>query len=157
MQNTINKNFGLSKLLLKRKKTQISAEFLIIVAAVFIIGVALLTVFSSREQQIDSVKAGIYASAQAEELSSIINSVYLAGEGASKTFFLPSSLRDNSNYGLRIYPGARAVVINYSVNGEQRLQSSSVLTSSITGSLNLSSGEILVRNINGGISVETTG
>ena len=65
MQNTINKNFGLSKLLLKRKKTQISAEFLIIVAAVFIIGVALLTVFSSREQQIDSVKAGIYASAQA--------------------------------------------------------------------------------------------
>jgi len=139
------------------KKTQIAAEFLIVAAAVLIIGVVLLTVFSSREQQIDSVRAGIYASAQAEELSSIINSVYMAGDGASKTFFLPSSLRDNSNYGLRIYPSSRAVVINYSVNGEQRLHSSPVLTSNITGILNLSLGEILVRNTNGGISVETTG
>ena len=152
----MNKNFAFGKFFPKKKKTQIAAEFLIIAAAVFIIGVALLTVFSSREQQIDSVKAGIYASAQAEEFSSIINSVFLAGEGASKTFFLPTSLRDDSNYGLRIYPESRAVVINYSVNGEQRLRSSPVITSLITGSLNLSSGAVLVRNVNGGISVEIT-
>ena len=134
--------------------SQIAAEFLIIIAAVLIIGVVLLAVFSSREQQIDSERAGIYASAQAEELSSIINSVYIAGDGASKTLFLPSSLRDNSDYGLKIYPASRAVVINYSVNGGQRIYSSSILTSNISGIINPVAGEILVRNVNGGVSVE---
>ena len=135
-------------------KSQIASEFLILLGIGLIISLATLALSEQSEEQIYALRAKQYAKLEADRLSSGINTVYLLGDGAVKNLSLPHSLKDGSNYMLAIYPESRIVLINYTVQGKEKLHTSTIITSNVTGIINISNRNIKLSNANGVVTIE---
>mgnify|MGYP001615436703 CR=1 FL=1 len=139
---------------MQSKKSQVSAEFIIIISVLMIIFIAIISSSKPKENQLNEIRAEIYAAAEAEKLAEEISAVYLAGDGASKEVVFPSSLREGSNYHLTIYPISHLVLINYSSEGRQRAYSSTIVTAEVSGNISMINSAITLRNINGVVTIE---
>ena len=139
---------------MKKKKSQVSAEFLIILSAVLVIFFLVFHLSGKREDQISSLRTRNYAAAETEKLANGINSVYLAGDGSVKNLSLPSSLKDGTNYFINIYPNSRAVLLNYTFQGNEVHVTAGLATSLIAGNISGINSNVAIRNSNGVIYVE---
>ena len=139
---------------MQSKKSQVSAEFIIIISVLMIMFIAIISSSKPKENHLNEIRTEIYAASEAEKLAEEINAVYLAGEGASKEVIFPSSLREGSNYHLTVYPISHVVLINYSSEGRQRTYSSTIVTSGISGDISMINSAITLRNINGAVTIE---
>lgn len=135
------------------KKTQISTEFIIILSIALIVFLFLFTIANKRSDELYSTSKMLYAKQEADKLATAINTIFLAGNGASKTVNLPETLKDNANYNITVYPTEHIVDITFSSFGNLRHYSAPILTADVTGDLNIMNNDVNLTNSNGIISV----
>lgn len=130
------------------KKAQVSLEFMIIASVALVIFLIFLSGYYEKIGPLQSNRKRIKASQLSSKSAQSINDVFLAGEGTSKTFYLPDYLPGNQEYNITVYPDSRSVYIDWG-EGEAGAK---FLTTNITG--NLSKGRNKVTNEGGGIAIE---
>ena len=135
------------------KKAQISVDLIIVLSILLIIFMSLFATIFQRNTQIASYKKQYYARSLSDKAASEINSVFLAGSGATKTIGLPESMKDNTNYNISIYPNARIVEIRWMHRQETRHYGSPIITSNITGTLTEISDDFIATNNNGVVEI----
>ncbi len=99
------------------KKAQISVEFLIIIGVALIMFMFLFKIAADKSQQFAVQSSQLYAKQLTDKVAQNVNSIYLAGNGASKTIILPETMMNNLDYSINFYPDYNLVEINYS-NGK---------------------------------------
>lgn len=137
----------------KTKKSQISVEFVMILAAMLIMFLIIFMAADKRTAEMYAGRTKLYAKMEADKLAAAINSIALAGNGASKIVQLPGTLRDNSAYNISIYPGSHRLEIFYSVSGENDHYSATLLTGVISGTLTNIRYPVNISNVNGGVLI----
>ena len=130
------------------KKAQFSFDLLLVLGIMLVIFLLLFNYYSEKTQTTNFQQKQFLASQTASEISEIVNSVYLAGNGASASYFLPNDLQ-GSDYSLTISNRRDEI----SLDGNS--VSSAILTSGVTSSdLNLKKGSsIIFTNANGAITI----
>lgn len=130
-------------------KAQISVDFIMIFSVALIIFLFLFSIVSKRNGELDSTRTLLYAKSVSDKLAFDINSIFLAGNGVTKTILLQSTLKDDTNYDLNIYPTEHLIKINWN----NRQYSSTLLTSSLSGALTSLQGEYDIANVDGIITI----
>ncbi|MBW2984328.1 hypothetical protein KY361_04390 [Candidatus Woesearchaeota archaeon] len=136
------------------RKSQISAEFVIIASAALIVFLIIFSIVDKRNDELYSARTMLYARQEADRLANSINTIFLAGNGAQKTITLPETLRDDRDYTINIYPSSHLVEITWSFLGKNKQYASTLTTANITGSLTaLKNMTLTISNSNGGIII----
>lgn len=125
-----------------KTKSQISVDFIIVVALMLIIFLAIFRISVSRTGELYGSQQFLNAKTIADTTAFHINSVFLAGHGTVKSLYLPEGLSDGTPYTLTIYPAARIVEIRWG----DRNYASPIVTSKVRGALNLPYGSIDIKN-----------
>ncbi len=135
------------------KKSQVSAELIIIFSVVFVVFAALVIAAYKNNDLLESSINEKYAKSQAQHLASEINNAYTAGNGFSKQIALPVSLRTGADYNLTINNTMRSVAAQWQVR-ESRTYSYPLTTSNVTGKLSdFNKTSISIANQNGQIII----
>ena len=136
------------------KRSQISAEFIIVLSALLIVILIIFSIFDKRSDEYFYNKRLMNAKEYSEKVASNINTVYLAGSGARTLVELPPALRDQTSYSINIYPQHHIVEITWMSKNNIRHYSSQILTSNITGTLTNIHSNINITNTQGVILIE---
>ncbi len=135
------------------KKSQVSAELIIIFSVVFIVFAVLVIVASKNNDMLELSINEKYAKSQAQYLASEINNAYAAGNGFSKQISLPITLRTGTEYNLTINNTMRIVAVQWQVR-ENRVYSYPLITSNVTGKLSdFDKTNITIKNQNSQIVI----
>ncbi|PIN68824.1 hypothetical protein COV93_07950 [Candidatus Woesearchaeota archaeon CG11_big_fil_rev_8_21_14_0_20_43_8] len=135
------------------RKAQISLDFILVLAFIFIIFTVLLAMTGKQNHSFSESKARSYARAEADTMASIINSAYIGGSGTTASVVLPGTLKGNVAYQIEVLPAHRLVQITWGSDGDQKHYASTLCTSSVDGSLaNLSDGSYQLTN-HGGVII----
>lgn len=126
-----------------KKRGQVSAEFSIILVYVILVFFIILFVSVSQETLLKNVKDNYEATAVAVKLSSVINNIYLGGDGARANVSIPLI----SDYNITAQD-RYLVVQKSSVTVERALLTNRTNFSSINTSI------FIVKNLQGVIKVE---
>lgn len=126
----------------KEKKSQISIDFMIVFAVLMIVFLFVFGISTSRTNELYGSQKFLNAKEIADSAAFYINSVFLAGHGTTKSFYIPEGLRDETQYALKIYPAARIVEIQW----EGRHYSAPIVSSAVSGVLNIPYGEVNLKN-----------
>jgi len=129
----------------------LSFAFLLIVFLIVLVIVKQRTDFSVKEQ------VRLEAKEVADRLAQEINSVYLAGEGMEKNYYLPGSLRGKDSYNLSIYAEHGFVEVMWIALGETRVYDAPLITRDVTGDLVNLFGRVSIINQNNNINVTSGG
>ncbi|MBI5224982.1 hypothetical protein HY989_03860 [Candidatus Micrarchaeota archaeon] len=130
------------------KRAQFSFDLLLVLGIMLIIFLLLFNYYTEKTQSTNSQQKQFLARQAASEISEIVNSVYLGGNGASSSYFLPTDLQ-GSDYSLTI-SNRRVEILLYGSS-----VSSAILTSGVASpDLNAKKGSSIVfANVNGAITV----
>jgi hypothetical protein len=137
----------------KNRTGQVSVEFLILISLLMIIFLGVIVLSESYKKTSTSLSTNLYAKSLAQKLSHEINNVFIAGDGSSRSLFLPSTLRDNAPYNISIYPESRIVDIVYTVAGDKKHFSTPILTSAVSGNLTNRQNTVEINNSKGRIDI----
>ena len=139
---------------LKMRKSQISAEFVIIASIILIVFLIMFSIIHKRNDELYSTRTMLYARQEADKLASNINTIFLAGNNAQKTIALPETLRDDKNYTINIYPSNHLIEIIWSSLGKNKQYTSTLITADVTGNLtSLKNTTLTISNSDGGIVI----
>lgn len=142
-------------MLKKKKKSQISVDFMIIIAIAIFVFLVMFALVNRRNNDLQSLQTTLYARQLADKVATEINTVFLAGDGTTKTIEIPETLKDETSYTLKVYPEERIVNIMWTSKGSMRQYSSPVVTGAINGNLTLVfTQQISFTNTNGNVTVE---
>ncbi|HOI18893.1 MAG TPA: hypothetical protein PLX15_03450 [Candidatus Woesearchaeota archaeon] len=129
----------------RNKSAQLTTEVIIVLAIAFFVFLIFLMIILPKEQEIESKRTKNKATELANLISSSINQVYISGNGAQKTIYIPQTVNGIADYNITI--SGVIVDINYKKSHVQ----SSIMTSRITGEFELgynlitnSFGEIII-------------
>ena len=131
----------------------VSTELIIIMSVAMIIFLIVLSGVSKRSAENVLSQRSMDAKLSADKLASGINSVYLAGNGASTQVNLPYNLQDGTNYTLSINNIHHTVIVVWGSGTQVRQYSSQIITSNITGVITDISYPINITNQLGVISL----
>ncbi|HIH42787.1 TPA: hypothetical protein HA246_04020 [Candidatus Woesearchaeota archaeon] len=135
------------------KKSQISVEFIIILAVMLIVFLGVFIVADKRTAEMYSVRTKLYAKMEADKFASDVNGVFLAGSGTGKISILPSTLKDNSAYNISIYPSEHKLQVVWQSSGIEDHYSAALIAGNISGVLSSINYPVNLSNINGGIVI----
>ena len=127
-------------------KGQTSIELGIIIAFLLVILMTLLDVSLGDSSQVSNSRKQYFATTVAKSISSSINSVYVAGDGAQKTITLPLVLDTNEPYTATV--SGRTVEVKW---GDKRYLEA--LATSSTNSANLTPGTTVTIRNKGGLVI----
>ncbi len=131
------------------RKSQVSVEFMIVIAIALVMFMFLLDLASKQSQQFEMQSTRIYARQLTDSFAQEINALFVAGNGASKRVELPDTLQDNTQYSLKIYPEYRVVEINYTSFGAAGRYNAMLTTSQIKTSMTYFAKPVTLQNDNG--------
>lgn len=140
----------------KMKRSQITVDFIIVLIIALILFLVLFSTIDKRTTQMYSLRTNLYAKEMADKVATNINTIFLAGDGTSNTLIIPETLKDLTDYELRIYPNSHIVDISWYFADSRRHYSSPILTSGIDGNTTLHDtlGIIHFTNNNGIVNVQ---
>lgn len=136
------------------RKAQISTELILILSIVFIMFLVILGTIDKRTDEYQYNRRLMDAKKYSEKVATTINMVYLSGAGTSATINMPTTLIDNTNYSINIYPKNHMVEISWMSKIDMRQHHNQIVTANITGNLTGLNGNINITNIDGGIFIE---
>ncbi|MFH1055384.1 MAG: hypothetical protein V1744_04750 [Candidatus Altiarchaeota archaeon] len=132
-------------------KGQMSFDFMVTLGVALVMFVLLLNAAFSQQEQAFDVMGASEARTILDDFAVRMNSVYLAGNNASRTHRLPGALK-GGEYTLRVYP--RSILLTYDV-GQRRYYSTRTLAANISTDIADFSGKnIRIRNVGGTIQLE---
>ena len=137
----------------KTKKGQLSAEFLILLSFILIFFLIVLGLVNQRSAITNQEISNLYAKSIGDRVSQEINSIYLGGDGLSKSIALPTSLKDNTDYYIDILPQLQQVRIFWVREDNEQFYSAPLITSNIYGTLTNLTGNINISNDNGVVTI----
>ncbi|MEK6967871.1 MAG: class III signal peptide-containing protein [Nanoarchaeota archaeon] len=129
-----------------KKNGQTSTEFIILIAALLVVLVVMMNLFSGQDNLSFSYGQKLAATDIADSAAFVINEVALAGDNATGSFFLPSSIKDNLAYNLTI----NSSIVSVTYSGRQA--QAALITSNVTSTKLTPGTKIIVRNNNGAIN-----
>lgn len=127
-----------------KKRSQISVEFLIIFISLLFIFTLVLSMTSTRNSIFFAAKKNLHAREMGDMVAFAINEVYLVGPNATKTIYLPPTLRDGTEYTLTFYPNIHLLYVDYSGGSY-----STSLATNITGSFGYGRDNLIIYNEKG--------
>lgn len=131
------------------RKSQVSVEFMIVIAIALVMFMFLLDLASRQSQQLGMQSTRIYARQLADNFAQEMDALFIAGNGASKRIDLPDTLQDNTPYSLAVYPEYRVVEINYTSFGTAGRYNTMLTTSQIKTSMTYFAKPVTLQNDNG--------
>lgn len=135
------------------RKGQLSVEVVILLSALLIILMAVISSFSiSSDSSMFNTRTAS-AREYSEELAYAINNVYLAGDGATQLVNLPSTLIDNTNYSITIYPQQHVLDTTWLSGSQLDHYSLQLLTAGLSGKLSGIKGSLNLTNSGGVIII----
>ena len=134
-------------------RSQLSTEVVILLAGLLIILMALISAFSNNPERGFLDRRSISARESCEKLSSGINNIYLAGDGAVQVLYIPPTLIDGTAYVLDIRASNRLADIKWLSRSVFTYYESQILTTSVAGNLTGIQGTVTIANSNGTISI----
>jgi hypothetical protein len=138
---------------MKSKKAQLSIEFLILLSFILIFFLIVLAVVNQRSAITNQEITNLYAKSVADQLSQEINSIYLGGDGLSKSVNLPEQLQDNTDYYVNILPDSKQVRIFWTREDNEQFYSAPLVNSNMAGMLINLSGQVNLTNNNGIVTI----
>jgi len=130
------------------KKAQITTDFIIVLIIILIIFLSVFSIINKRNNDYSANELQLNAKKIANDLSSTINNIYLAGDGYNTSLFLPNTLIGSIEYNISVYPDSYFIEVRY--NSKQ--YKSKILTSNIDSGM-FSKGNINIQNQNGYIQI----
>ncbi|MBS1266656.1 MAG: hypothetical protein MAG795_00624 [Candidatus Woesearchaeota archaeon] len=137
-----------------KTKSMVSTELIIIMSVAMVIFIVVLSGVNKRSAENVLSQRSMDAKLNADKLSSGINSVYLAGPGASMQVNLPSNLLDGTNYSLQINKMHHTVIVVWTSGSDSRQYSSQLVTANISGITSDISYPVNITNQQGVIYIE---
>ncbi|MBI2135622.1 hypothetical protein HYU06_00965 [Candidatus Woesearchaeota archaeon] len=138
---------------MRSQKSQISVEFIIILAIMLIVFLIIFVVADKRTAEMYNTRTKLYAKMEADKLASDINGIFLAGSGTRKVTMLPNKLRDNSAYNISIYPSEHKLEVTWQSSGTNDHYSAALIAGNISGILGNLNYPVNVSNVNGAIII----
>jgi hypothetical protein len=135
------------------RKAQVSIELIIILGLIFVIFLGVLSIAGNRAKDQNRITRMIEVKDIADSFSLDLNQVFLAGDGAEKKVFLPSTLRGSDSYNLTVFPASHLVNIRWNSLGELRHYDAPLISGNISGRLENLSGEFILTNVYGEVIV----
>lgn len=133
-------------------KAQSGIEGMVLIAIISVILIFVITMFSIRSAEIDSLRVSVEADKLCTVVKSSVNSVLSSGEGAAAEITLPEKIFANG-YTARVYAGDKRVVFSW----KNRSSTCGILTPNITNStsgvFDLYVGKNVIRNTGGVVVV----
>lgn len=123
---------------------QASMEFMVLFTLFLVAASVALYVSIDRTKEITSAQTGIEANSVVNRVTSVINSVYLQGDGFSTNLTLPTRIV-SSTYTTQFQSNQLLLTVG------NKLFTGYTLTDNITG--NLSIGENVIKNMGGAITI----
>ncbi len=137
----------------QHRRSQASVDLLIIFSMLFAVFLFVFVTINQRDDRINPLKTEYYARAVCDRMAIEINTVFLAGNGATKTVYLVESLKDTTPYSLSVYPNGRFVEVNWNYMNSPKHYSSPIITGNVVGDLTGLNGKIVISNFNGAINL----
>ena len=134
---------------MKPKLCQASTELMILLFIIMGLFLVMLSVSSSREDQLRGIKEYLSAKDIGDSVAWNINSAIVGGYGNRRALFIPAKLSDNTVFNLTVDAAARYVIIEWG----SRYYTAPLLTSSIAGNTTLVQGRVNITNVLGVIEV----
>jgi hypothetical protein len=134
-------------------KAQVSVEMVILLSALLILTMGIISSFASSSDRSFFSKRGMSAREFSEKLAYGINNVYLAGDGASADIVIPSTLIDNTNYSIVIFPSQHILEISWKASQDVERHQVQLLTAGLAGKLSGIYGSVGLSNVNGTIII----
>src|SRR3989338_8024016 len=135
------------------KRSQISVEFIIILAVMLIVFLGVFIIADKRTAEMYNTRTKLYANMEADKLASDVNGVFLAGSGTRRISMLPLTLKDNSAYNISIYPNEHKLQVVWQNSGIEDYYSAALIAGNISGILSSINYPVNVSNVNGGIII----
>jgi type II secretory pathway pseudopilin PulG len=136
------------------KRGQAGVELMITIAMILIIFLGILSLSSQQSTRSEITQNNLEAQKVLHRISTSINQVYLAGDGVTKTVWLPTSLDSGKEYNLTIYPSSHKVVLVWRPLKDTRAISAGILPGNITGTIINFTGPINISNNKEVVSIE---
>jgi len=131
---------------------QVSVDFMLSLGIALILLIALVDSAISQETHGRELMAKTQARNVLEDMASAIDSVYLAGENATREHVLPETLPGGIDYTVKAYP--RSLLLTYSYQQDKQY-SRRILPANINGSaFDGSKGPIRITNVGGTIYLQ---
>lgn len=137
-----------------KDKAQVTVEFISVMAILSVIFLVTLNFIVAERRSMAQSLFSIDAQDTAQKVASAINSVYIAGDGASLNVTLPARLVGGVNYTTSVRP--RLVTVTAIPSGsdfERKFQTGDVRVSG--GGTAVGPGTVLLENINGTVELTT--
>jgi hypothetical protein len=135
-------------------KAQLSTEMVILLAALLIVLMTVISAFSNSPERSFLNKRSISAREYSEKLAFGINNIFLAGDGASQSITIPTTLIDGTNYSISIIADKRLVEIRWQSKQDLMQNSNQIITSGIGGKTSGIIGMVNLTNLNGTIIIQ---
>jgi hypothetical protein len=135
-------------------KAQLSTEVVILLAALLIVLMTILSAFSNSPERSFLNRRSISAREYSEKLAFGINNIFLAGDGASQSLAIPTTLIDGTNYSISIIPAKRLVEIRWQSKQDLMQYSNQLITSKIGGKTTGIIGMANLTNLNGTVIIQ---
>jgi hypothetical protein len=135
------------------RKAQVSVEMIILLSALLILVMGIISTFSSASDRSLFNRRTVSAMEFSENLAYGINNVYLAGEGAGAEVVLPTTLIDNTDYSIIIYPELHILEISWKARQDIETHQVQLLTAQLGGKLSGINGSVSLSNVNGTIMI----
>lgn len=110
-----------------KRKAQVTTEIIVVLAIAFFVFIVFLSIILSKEGEIEAKRTSNNADKLAKLISASINQVYIAGNGARKTIYIPNSMNGVTGYNITI--SGTTVDVSY----ERAHVQDSLVTSRISG------------------------
>ena len=136
------------------KEGQVSVELVMIIAIILFIFIVIVSAMGNRSDEYIYNQRLFYARVQAEQFAAKINTVAIAGHGASESIDLPQQVQDGTDYTLTIYPIHHMVEIQWMSKDNVRPYGVPIVTSNITGLTTNLNGTLTLTNNQGEISIQ---
>lgn len=117
----------------KQRKCQIATDFIITLSGLMVIFLIIFAIINLHSKQLTGSEKRLESEKLVRKIGLAINTVFLSGEGAHLTVELPSTLRNNFNYTVGVFPDSRTVVLD----SGGLFRSYPLVTNRVTGDLEI--------------------
>jgi uncharacterized protein (UPF0333 family) len=132
-----------------KKRGQVSVEFIVILAVILVIFIAVLHAMQTRRAHTGFISDELAARRVADAVAGAVSRLVMLGDGSLESHYIPLQLDGRTNYTITIYNESHEVVVSWG----NYLYSSTLVTSRMNTTTIPRGKTVLFRNDEGVISI----
>ena len=130
------------------RRAQLSVEFLIILALLLIVFVAILSGVRTRRSHVQAISDDLAARRVADRISGTVARLIVLGDGANESYYVPAQLDGRTNYTIHIHNESHILSLQW-----DDIVTSTLITSAVNTSSVPTGRKIHFRNVGGVVEI----